>query len=967
MRIRSDHSKTLFKISSADEFGKGNIVRQPGLRCRSAVWQRIMWRAWVIAGTFLVSATQPLCQAADEGTSTNQGSPAAERNVDIADEEATFFFCWDRWKEDQSGAKRFEQASKDDLDFETRISNNAKMPSRPLPQNMRSLVLFSASMREVNRYVSSAPPEVFNRFARQFLQDFVSLTQMKPPVATSFETFSPDIRKLAASYRLRGDDQAAAEFYHEEIDRCQKAGSTAQLGRAMDGLGILLAGQGKMEEAERVFRDALTLRQQANLGDEVRSWMFLAGLQALGHSSSAGEDFFAQALARLNAGRVNSAVFRTDARPVDELYTRQVNALEPIFELAWQFQANGQYVFADRLMSLALNTAEKWLGPDDLRLVRQRKLAACCAFAAGNRAAAVRLLQEANDSAIRRLNSRTWPMSYEFTTNSVVELQGEGTFAASFGGADELAQELIGQKGYAFYQRLQKRRLLAQPAASPVAKELWQQLVTERNNFRDRLMVDRVGEFTRSVRDNTPLLEAKLAAALGSADLDSGPSLARLTAMLPKGSAYVDYALCDQWTDKISFTEEWCALVVQPNRPPAVAHCGSLQALRAQIDGYLWSAKSGNAEDSDLSAASKTLYSSLVAPVDKLLAPEAKTVFVCPDGPIGSIGLAALLDDSDHFWCEKRDVRYVTGGRAIIEPTAEVSVNADRRVSLLGDPLYDMPKADLDLIEPFAGRKDYQREMEKILHRPSKPSQPLHLDPLPGTLEEVQDLQTFFDSAGLKAETLVGTDATEQRFRSLSPCTILHLATHGDYLKELPARYEELVPSMTKAERFDMTGVRKGAKTSAVSPMLRSFLALAGAETTLNQWQQGNFPKTAGDGLLMADEVMDMDFSHTLLVTLSGCETGVGLSVRGEGSVGIQRAFLIAGARHVLATLWPIRDLETVDFMKAFYARVVQGGEAPPAALSAVQRDLLVQRREKKGLAAAVYLTAPYILTSASQ
>jgi hypothetical protein len=120
-------------------------------------------------------------------------------------------------------------------------------------------------------------------------------------------------------------------------------------------------------------------------------------------------------------------------------------------------------------------------------------------------------------------------------------------------------------------------------------------------------------------------------------------------------------------------------------------------------------------------------------------------------------------------------------------------------------------------------------------------------------------------------------------------------------------------------------------------------------------------------GLLMADEVMDMDFSRTLLVTLSGCETGVGVSVRGEGSVGIQRAFLIAGARHVLATLWPIQDVETVEFMKAFYARVVQTGETPPAALSAVQRELLVKRREKKGLAAAVNLTAPFILTSASQ
>jgi hypothetical protein len=53
--------------------------------------------------------------------------------------------------------------------------------------------------------------------------------------------------------------------------------------------------------------------------------------------------------------------------------------------------------------------------------------------------------------------------------------------------------------------------------------------------------------------------------------------------------------------------------------------------------------------------------------------------------------------------------------------------------------------------------------------------------------------------------------------------------------------------------------------------------------------------------------------------------------------------------------------------MKAFYARVVEAGETPQAALSVIQRDLLVQRREKKGLAAAVNLTAPFVLTSASQ
>jgi hypothetical protein len=73
----------------------------------------------------------------------------------------------------------------------------------------------------------------------------------------------------------------------------------------MDGLGILLAGRGKKDAAERLFRDSLALRQKSNLADEVRSWMLLAGLKALEDSPSIGEDALEQAMARLPAGRVN--------------------------------------------------------------------------------------------------------------------------------------------------------------------------------------------------------------------------------------------------------------------------------------------------------------------------------------------------------------------------------------------------------------------------------------------------------------------------------------------------------------------------------------------------------------------------------------------------------------------------------------------------------------------------------------
>jgi|HubBroStandDraft_6_1064221.scaffolds.fasta_scaffold224133_2 tetratricopeptide (TPR) repeat protein len=163
----------------------------------------------------------------------------------------------------------------------------------------------NGSFSEIDRYVSSAPPEEFNRFAQEFREAFVSFTRMQSQLALPVEMYSAGIRKLAAAYRLRGDDQKATEFYNQEIARCQKAGATAQLARTMDGLGILLAGRGKKDAAERLFRDSLALRQKSNLADEVRSWMLLAGLKALEDSPSIGEDALEQAMARLPAGRVN--------------------------------------------------------------------------------------------------------------------------------------------------------------------------------------------------------------------------------------------------------------------------------------------------------------------------------------------------------------------------------------------------------------------------------------------------------------------------------------------------------------------------------------------------------------------------------------------------------------------------------------------------------------------------------------
>ena len=67
------------------------------------------------------------------------------------------------------------------------------------------------------------------------------------------------------------------------------------------------------------------------------------------------------------------------------------------------------------------------------------------------------------------------------------------------------------------------------------------------------------------------------------------------------------------------------------------------------------------------------------------------------------------------------------------------------------------------------------------------------------------------------------------------------------------------------------------------------------------------------------------------LVVLSCCHSGRGRVLKGEGVVGIARAFLAAGARSVLLTLWAIDDEATMVFMKSFYQQLKEGKTASVA------------------------------------
>jgi CHAT domain-containing protein len=79
------------------------------------------------------------------------------------------------------------------------------------------------------------------------------------------------------------------------------------------------------------------------------------------------------------------------------------------------------------------------------------------------------------------------------------------------------------------------------------------------------------------------------------------------------------------------------------------------------------------------------------------------------------------------------------------------------------------------------------------------------------------------------------------------------------------------------------------------------------------------------DGYLTIPEIAVLSL-NAQMVLLSACETGLGVLKRGDGMVGMVRAFLLAGSEHVGVSLWEIDDKATLEFMTRLYTKVLNEG-----------------------------------------
>lgn len=171
---------------------------------------------------------------------------------------------------------------------------------------------------------------------------------------------------------------------------------------------------------------------------------------------------------------------------------------------------------------------------------------------------------------------------------------------------------------------------------------------------------------------------------------------------------------------------------------------------------------------------------------------------------------------------------------------------------------------------------------------------------------------------------------------------IIHLATHGFF-----SPFKQCVDILGRKDEV-LADIKKGSAADAIAakivdPLSLSAVVLSGA----NDRPAGG---PLSDGMLSGREVARMDLRGTELVVLSACETGLGEQEAGEGSIGLGRSFLLAGAEHVITSLWQVPSEQTAALFRTFYATAYGKTQRHPATALRQARLEIVKTLKKQGI-----------------
>lgn len=324
-----------------------------------------------------------------------------------------------------------------------------------------------------------------------------------------------------------------------------------------------------------------------------------------------------------------------------------------------------------------------------------------------------------------------------------------------------------------------------------------------------------------------------------------------------------------RWTDTVYYT----ALILETGiKSPRMVVIGGNKLEGADINGYRKALRTKTTDDIS--------YTAFWEPLKKFTA-GAKRIYFSPDGVYQQLNLYTLKNPStQQYLLDEADIRLVTNTKDILQ---QQPTSSNKTAVIFSYPDFGnkqkVPVSDSTRVPGFPD-----------------------LFELPGTLAEGDSVRNILKAKLWKVEERIKKLATEEEMKKISRPAVLHIATHGFFLKNVKDNSARTMGMQSEAVRQN--------------PLLRSGVILAGAAAVAS-----NFENAAGrdDGILTAYEAAGLDLTGTDMVVLSACETGLGEIFNSQGVYGLQRAFLIAGSRSVVMSLWKIDDQATQQLMVQFY------------------------------------------------
>jgi CHAT domain-containing protein len=327
--------------------------------------------------------------------------------------------------------------------------------------------------------------------------------------------------------------------------------------------------------------------------------------------------------------------------------------------------------------------------------------------------------------------------------------------------------------------------------------------------------------------------------------------------------------------------------------------------------------------------ASNALYKVVLEPAAGMIAD--KRVMVVADGALSYVPFEVLLKTSETgdfsslgYLVKTNEVVYAPSASVVGAIKQQRPKAAGRAMLIIADPVFNSndararkptaatPAADAEV--RGLGIQSALADVGGAAPAPNPQMEGLPLARLNGTRTEAEQISKLAKASGGQADVWLDLDANEDNLgtRDVSKYRIIHVATHG----------------LLNADRPQFTGV---------------VLSLVGNKTH--------------DGFVRTDEVFNLRLGSPL-VMLSACETGLGKEKRGEGVLGLTRAFMYAGAPTVGVSLWSVADKSTADLMTDFYKRLLTGeGTSSSSALRDAQLAMISGKKYS-----APFYWAPFVL-----